>query len=383
MVFRSQVALITIPIVFALGVIWFRRKKVHSDSGGKKSTDTTAKLNTAANNNDNTTEDTQTDQTQSICVPSEQSPCKPKTTPPNRFGKSAPIDITPHKTSPKRTASTTAAPAEAKGAEDGKAEDGKALNSIEESSSCDSVDLPGSSNCRRRFSYTIRTNEPRVIVKATHMDARDLNKSPQSSFEQLTSPSDSERTLDADLIKPKMVDKKPMADTANVTTAETVAKPNSHVLPVASPPLSLCSNKSNRSQESGDSGQGGSISSPSNSENGALESAIQTFDFQLPQSIVKFLVGKNGVTVRRIRDQAKVQVHIRRHPINPSKFKWCAIEGTAKQIEDALAIIKNKLPPKTKIDKIDMELELNALQENNQIIDPNMLQVLDFVRVTL
>lgn len=373
MVFRSQIALITIPIALALSVIWFRRKKVHSDTGGSKSAGAT-KLAATANNNSNT-DDIPTDQTQSVRVPIEHSPAKPKVTPPSKqFGKSAPIDITPHKTSPKRTASTTAAAPDAK-ADDAKAADGKPLNSIEESdSSCASEpDLPGSSNCRRRFSYTIRTNEPRVVVKATHMDARALNKSPQSSFEQLTSPSDNERTLDAAMVKPKAADKKPMADVVEVNGAE--AKPSGRVLPVSSPPLSLCSNKSNRSQESGDSGKGGSISSPSNSEKGAtLESAVQTFDFQLPQGLVKFLVGKNGVTVRRIRDQAKVLVHIRRHPVNPSKYKWCTVEGTAKQIEDALAIIKAKLPPKSKIEKIDIELEMSTAHAANQL-DSNMLQV--------
>lgn len=376
MVLRNPIALVTIPLALALSVIWFRRKKIHSDSGGSKSASAAKQLDNTANNNDSLTHDTQSDQKQSISVPIEQSPCKPqqKTPPSNRFGKSAPIDITPHKTSPKR-ASSDNPPVEAKVEE-------KVLNSIEESSSCESVDLPGSSNCRRRFSFTIRTNEPKVVVKATHMDARDLNKSPQSSFEQLTSPTNSS-SPSSSFVKPsKMAERKAKADKQQVNGVENggdgvvTATGTTHVLPLASPPLSLCSNKSDRSQESGDSGKGDSISSPSNSDNGAalLEATVQAYDFQLAQSMVKFLVGKGGVTVRRIREQAKVDVLIRRHPIDPAKYKWCTIQGTQKQIDDALAMIKSKLPAKANIDRIDMELEVKLLQANN-VPNANILEV--------
>lgn len=371
---RNPIALVTIPLALALSVIWFRRKKIQCDTGGSKSANAAKQLDNTANNNiSNTLEDSQSDQTHSISVPIEQSPCKPpqKTPPSNRFGKSAPIDITPHKTSPKRASSdnTNAATDAAKA-------DEKALNSIEESSSCESVDLPGSSNCRRRFSFTIRTNEPKVVVKATHMDARDLNKSPQSSFEQLTSPSNS---ISPPSPVPSTSYTKPttMADKKTEQLVSGVEQPNasaSRALPVASPPLSLCSNKSDRSQESGDSGKGDSISSPPNSNNvvSLLEEATVTYDFQVVQANVKFLVGKGGMTVRRIREQAKVDMGIKDHPID-NHYKWISLRGTQKQIDDALVMIKAKLPPRTNVDRIDMELEVNLANQAN--IEQNFCHV--------
>lgn len=372
MVFRSPFTLITIPIALALGVFWFRRKKIHCDSGGDTATAPTKQLDTTVSSNLNRTQtESKTISQLNISVPIEQSPCKSQVTPPSRkLSKSAPIDITPHKTSPKRATNITVE----KPADNTKADDANELNSIEESSSCESVDLPGSSNRRRRFSFTIRTNEPTIVVKANHMDARDLNKSPQSSFEQLTSPSDSGSVINSSLGTPKMVEKSAVKEVACV--AENSKANSSRVTAVASPPLSLCSNNTHQSEESGDSGQGGSIPSPPNSDNGtALEAVQQRFDFQLPQTMVKFLVGKSGATIRKIRQEANVEVLIQRHPTDSAKYKWCTVQGSQQQIDNALIMIKTRLPPKATIEPMDIELMLAGSNASNMAGDPNVCQV--------
>lgn len=381
MVFKNPLILVTIPLALALSVIWFRRKKL-CDTGGdsreKTATTVSSTTNSELNRGNNTNNDQHRDLKHSISVPIGNTPKKLNTS----LGKSAPIDITPHKTSPTRSKNGSN---ESNDKNDGS--DYKALNSIEENS-LDSVDLPGSINCRRRFSFTIRTNEPQVVVKATAMDAKDVNKSPQSSFETLiTSP-----TNDAKPSAPKAISSKstPITTSSKVKNSEKKAKNEkksivnestntkdskkpARVLPVASPPLSLCSNKSNQSHDSGDSGKG---SSPANSEGGNTLSSIQSYDFELPQGAVGFLVGKGGATLHKIRDECNVNISINRHPIKYKKYKLCTLQGTQKQIDDALAMIKSRMPPKTNLERVDIELETAEMLAAISQIDSNRLQVI-------
>lgn len=457
MIFKNPIVLVTIPFALALSIIWFRRKKLcdtggDDQSGSKKSTNTREETvekqqqqNTEQLNHTN--DSNQRDLTHSISVPIGGGVCnstplkKSATTPATlnnnefsdfKFGKSAPIDITPHKTSPTRSKNGSNESDGEKAAEGiTNKNDGLdfKLNSIEESS-LDSVDLPGSITCRRRFSFTIRTNEPPVVVKASAMDAKDVNKSPQSSFEALNStspPSPSPPKLAATVLqsavastsksvnktpsksapvrnsvntttskpspnkikteKKSKMEKKPTtsngdkdtpkksASTTTTTSSNNNNNDTDRVLPVASPPLSLCSNKSNQSHDSGDSGKG---SSPANSEGGNTLSSLQSYDFELPHSMVGFLVGKGGATVRRIRDECKVNISIKRHPTKFRKYKLCSVYGTQQQIDAALAMIKSKMPPKTKLERIDIELETAEMIAAISQIDTNRLQVRAF-----
>lgn len=417
MVLKTPIVLVTIPLALALGLIWFRRKKIHCDSGGTANKNSTpnkpnlsAKSNGSCSDSDlNKSQERHSDLKHSISLPIGSTPKKLSSSPALnnnesfdfKFGKSAPIDITPHKTSPKRISNNNidnSSEIDMKNSNGDTSDNTKLLNSIEENS-FESVDLPGSISCRRRFSFTIKTNEPAVVVKAFAMDARDVNKSPQSSFEQLTPPSKiavatkqtttlsnkdtaNKTTHPNSANKNKNFDKKSKADKKEMNSSEksndeNVKKPI-RALPVASPPLSLCSNKSNQSHESGssgDSGKGESISSPPNLDGDKTLSSIQTYDFQLHQDLVKFLVGKGGATVRKIRDQTKVIVSIRRHPFDPIAYKLCSIQGTQKQIEDALAMIKNRLPSKTLLEPVDMELEASVMLTAMSSIDAKLIQV--------
>lgn len=389
MIFKNPLLFVTFPLALALSVIWFRRKKL-CDTGGEKRLDsekTTETVTATSESNNSASKDQHRDLKHSISVPIGSTPKKLHSASALnnndsfdfKFGKSAPIDITPHKTSPTRSKHGS------NDSEDKNKND--ALNSIEENS-LDSVDLPGSITCRRRFSFTIRTNEPPVVVKASAMDANDVNKSPQSSFETLPmgdasahSPISSKATQSP--IKSKSSEKKTKNDKKLSTidaSNEKEAKKPGRALPVASPPLSLCSNKSNQSHDSGDSGKG---SSPANSEGGNTLSSIQSYDFELPQTSVGFLVGKGGATVRKIRDDCNVNISIKRHPVKHRKFKLCSLQGTQKQIDDALAMIKNKMPPKTNLERVDIELETAEMLAAISQIDSNRLQVKHLMKFCL
>lgn len=376
MVLKNPFVLVTIPLALALGLIWFRRKKIHCDTGGKKEPISEKTLNTNLESNSAKTNQSHPDLKHSISLPIGSTPKKLSSPTLNnndsfdfKFGKSAPIDITPHKTSPTRSKNGSNASDEKNKTE--------VLNSIEENS-LDSVDLPGSITCRRRFSFTIRTNEPAVVVKASTMD---VNKSPQSSFENLnTSPPSNTPATKSPVSakntpspnKAKSAEKKSKAEKHSPASEKDTKKP-ARALPVASPPLSLCSNKSNQSHDSGDSGKG---SSPAISEGGQTLSSIQSYDFELAQGLVGFLVGKNGVTVRKIRDDCNVNICIKRHPIKPKKYKLCSIQGTQQQIDKALAMVKAKMPPKTSLERVDIEVETAEMLAAISKIDSSRLQVI-------
>lgn len=346
MVLKNPLVLVTIPLALALSLIWFRRKKVHCDTGGDKRSSSEKTFKTSLES-DRETVNGRIDLKHSISVPIGNTPKKLASKALNnndsfdfKFGKSAPIDITPHKTSPTR--SKSGSNDSDKNKDDGS--DYKALNSIEENS-VDSVDLPGSITCRRRFSFTIRTNEPAVVVKASTMDVRN---SPQSSFETLNTspptnapaPTSVKTTTGANKLAKSEKKSKAAKQNGNDVASDKGGKKQERVLPVASPPLSLCSNKSNQSHDSGDSHDSGKGSSPANSEGGQTLSSIQSYDFELLQTLVGCLVGKNGATVKKIRDECNVTINIKRHPIKHRKYKLCSVQGTQEQIDRALAMIK-------------------------------------------
>lgn len=381
MVLKNPFVLVTIPLALALSLIWFRRKKIHCDTGGNKSS-TSEKTLSNSNFNSNSVKScgTRADLKHSISLPIGSTPKKVSTALNNndsfdiKFGKSAPIDITPHKTSPTRSKHGS-------NNSDKYKDDDNILNSIDENS-VESVDLPGSITCRR-FSFTIRSNEPAVVVKASTMD---VNKSPQSSFETLTTSPSPPTSMSASVSvknlakttpspnKSKNNEKKLKSAKQSIGMNENsnANAESESVLPIASPPLSLCSNKSNQSHDSGDSGKG---SSPANSEGGQTLSSIQSYDFELSQTLVGYLVGKGGATVRKIRDECNVNIVIKRHPINPRKYKLCTLQGTQQQIDNALAMIKAKLPPKTNIERIDIEVETAEMLAAISKIDSNRLQL--------
>lgn len=384
MYLKNPFVLVTIPLALAFGLVWFRRKKIHCDSGGQKksadtNTDVAAKQEEQSSSNQNRT---RPDLKHSHSVPiGGCTPVKKSTSPSNnndsfdfKFGKSAPIDITPHKTSPRSKNSETK-PTDADELKS-KIQDVeyKTLNSIEEHS-FDSVDLPGSVECKGRFSFTsiVKSHEPAVVVKASTMIT---NKSPQSSFGDASStvtPTPTPPPKDTKPAKtPKKADKKDMKPESKAIKKDQQLKVNTsneRAVPVSSPPLSLCSNKSH---DSGDSGKG---SSPPNSEGGQLLSSLVTYDFELAQTHVGFIVGKGGSIVQLIRAKSGATVNILRHP-SKKKLKWCNVQGTQEQVDTAIAIIKTKLPRGVDVKRVDMDVYADvSVILPNSTINKDLLQL--------
>lgn len=392
MIPKSPLMYLTLPLALAFGLIWFRRKKVHCDSGGEE---TPTKDKSASITCDTTLDNPSTpngkrhDFKHSVSVPIGKSTSgKQQASTLNnnesfdfKFGKSAPIDITPNKTSPSRNKNSDKQTVDAEELSKKIQEaELKALNSIEEHS-FESVDLPDSVGCRRRFSFTIKSQEPAIVIKASNMADE---KSPQSSFGDVpvTFSEDGKKSktnaradkiekpaVKANATKTEQKKKSEPKKEAKISTASAKFQTNdkqARNLPVSSPPLSLCSNKSH---ESGDSGKG---SSPPNSEGGQ---PLSSFDFELGNNNIGCLVGRNGQVVQFVKEKSGASILIRRHPTS-RKYKLCTIEGTQKQVDEALAILRAKLPPRVNIKRY--EFVEDTSKQNvvpTSTIDSSLLQV--------
>lgn len=128
------------------------------------------------------------------------------------------------------------------------------------------------------------------------------------------------------------------------------------------------------SKKSYDSGDLGKCSSPAISEGVQTLSSIQSYDFELLKSLVRYLIGKNNATITKIRTECKINVKINRHPIK-KQFKLCTMKGTQQQIDAAIAIIKEKMPAKTNLKRIDIEVETAKILAAKSKIDSNRLQL--------
>lgn len=385
MYLKHPFVLVTIPLAFAFGLIWFRRKKIHCDSGGQtKSADTNSEeiaadaSNTQSNGDCGARPDFKHSQSMPI---GGRTPVKKSSSPSNnndsfdfKFGKSAPIDITPHKTSPSRSKGNDTKSVDADELKS-KIQDVeyKTLNSIEEHS-FDSVDLPGSADCKGRFSFTsiVKSHEPAVVVKASNMIT---NKSPQSSFGDASSSTTTPTPTEKKITKTAKCSEKNESkiDTKSNKKEQQlkVNTSNERSVPVSSPPLSLCSNKSH---DSADSGKG---SSPANSEGGPTLSSLVTYDFELSQIYVGFIVGKGGSIVQSIRAKSGATVSLLRHPLK-KKLKLCTVRGTQKQVDTAIAIIKTKLPRGVDVKRIDPDQFASSVLTSSSINkDLLQLQLID------
>lgn len=396
---------LTLPLALAFGLIWYRRRKVHCDTGGRKDIARSKSLQ-----NDCKDEiighNKRYDLKHSLSVPIGRSPTKADQTSPSnnnspfdiRLGKSAPIDITPNKLSPLRNKVNGKQPIDEDDSKNkSKGIDSKGLNSIEEHS-FESVDLPSSIGCRRRFSFTIKSQEPAIVVKASNMAD---SKSPQSSFEDVpvTSPDGDRKSINKNNAKVDKLEKRHSGTTKaepkmkseqknsannnnnntsnnnnthnNIITAtfQTNKNQQAHNLSISSPPLSLCSNKSH---ESGDSGKG---SSPPNSEGGQPLSSIIAYDFEMSQNYIGYLVGKGGSHVQNIKEKCGASILVRRHP-ESKKYKLCTVEGTQKQIDEALAIIRSKMPQRIIIKRYVYDEDTSKRKVMpTSTIDSSLLQV--------
>lgn len=313
-------------IVVMLGLMWFRRKKaIHCDTGGKNLNDEQERETTtnAASNleNQNVRKLQHTTSMPINCVGD-----KNKQKNENKMCKSAPIDINPRKNSPARISDERIDTDILKI----KVKDDKTLNLIKEidlesiSSSLD--DLPDSVE-RKRFSFPIKKteNEP-IVIKATTAP----KISPKDSFvESKFHENVVEETQQKPVIENDAGSEQPKTNFENNVLINNSPPQRKTVL---SPPLSLCSVQSN------DSGKG---SSPPHSEG----APALIYEFVLPQKLIGQMLGRKGSHIRHMKSKSGANILIKKHP-DTYKSKICAIEGTQKEIDAALKMIRQKFPEK-------------------------------------
>ncbi|XP_055910154.1 A-kinase anchor protein 1, mitochondrial [Eupeodes corollae] len=102
---------------------------------------------------------------------------------------------------------------------------------------------------------------------------------------------------------------------------------------VSSPSLSLSS------LQSGDSGKGSSL--PRSEANRKKT----TYEFFFPCGLVGQLYGRKRNFINQIKAKTSADIVLQKHPFS-SKVKICVIEGTEKEINAALVLIRNRLPLK-------------------------------------
>lgn len=338
MVPNRSILLVTVPsLVLICGFVWLRRKKsgVHCDTGGKNNNNK-SRLKSEKEQEEEISDKNSNKHTFLFSTPtqpletsdlkrSQSLPCA-ASTPVSRdsidrqTGKSAPIDIAPNPRSPPKKLTEKQIDSELLKFKLEES-DSKNLLAIEEQSdddfSMDSpADLPGSVE-RRHFSMQQRSNmnkeEEPVVVKATVPP----KVSPKGSFEEVNCMGE------RDSANQSPVDNKNQEEIEEITRND----------PIASPPLSVCS------VHSGDSGKG---SSPPHSEGGVLSSV---YDFVVPVHLVQHLIGKKGRYVKQLKAKTGVNMIVNEHPTS-HKLRICSLEGTQKEIEAALKVLRVKLPEK-------------------------------------
>lgn len=386
MVPNRSILLVTLPsLALILGFVWLRRKKsgVHCDTGGnnnKGRLKDTPKLASSTNNNKTSVTSAPSTKLEDIhefeevevhsqdLKRSQSVPCAPQGSPTRdsidrESGKSAPIAIAPNPRSPPIKLTEKQIDSEILKLKLEES-DYKNLRSIQELEDDDldtdsPVDLPGSVERRRRYPISPNANgpEPPVIIKAS-MTAK---VSPKGSFAETNNNTSGIRGEDRDSANPSPID-----DSANnnqniiddgemqeshdmedidINDNETEKQDDEEEhadenvearnTPVASPPLSLCSIRST------DSGKG---SSPPHSEGGG-GALTSIYEFVVPMLAVPQLIGRKGNYVNQLKSKTGVNLIVKKHP-TISKQKICSLEGTQKEIDAALKMIRTKLPEK-------------------------------------
>lgn len=383
MVPNRSILLVTLPsLALILGFVWLRRKKsgVHCDTGGNNNKGRLKDTTVTSNNNKKVvTTAAPTKQLDDIhevdeievhaqdLKRSQSVPCAPQGSPgrdsiDRQSGKSAPIAIAPNPRSPPIKLTEKQIDSEILKLKLEES-DYKNLRSIQEQEDDDldtdsPVDLPGSVERRRRYPISPNANgpEPPVVIKAS-MTAK---VSPKGSFAETNNNTSGIRNDDRDSANPSPIDDNENnnqniiidgdiqenhdIEDIDINDNDTEKQDEEgHVdenvearnTPVASPPLSLCSIRST------DSGKG---SSPPHSEGGG-GAITSIYEFVLPIAAVPQLIGRKGNYVNQLKSKTGVNLIVKKHPTS-HKQKIGSLEGTQKEIDAALKMIRIKLPEK-------------------------------------
>ncbi|XP_063707144.1 A-kinase anchor protein 1, mitochondrial [Culicoides brevitarsis] len=349
MVPNRSILLVTLPsLALILGFVWLRRKKsgVHCDTGGNNNKGRLKDSIAAPSNNNKTAKLASPNKLQGIreevfeeeihaqdLKRSQSLPCAPQGSPSRDSadrvtGKSAPIAIAPNPRSPPIKVTETQLDSEILKLklEESDYKNLLAIKELEDDSDTESpVDLPGTIERRRRYQTSFNANGPEqpVVIKAS-MTAK---VSPKGSF--------AESNNNGIVRNDSPVDVNANKDEKIGVEEDHHDENEARNTPVASPPLSLCSIRST------DSGKG---SSPPHSE-GDGGAVTSIYEFVVPVNAVPQLIGRKGNYVNQLKSKTGVNLIVKKHP-TINKQKICSLEGTQKEIDAALKMIRAKLPEK-------------------------------------
>lgn len=347
MVFKRHLLFLSLPsLALALGLVWFRRKRsIDCDTGGHSKTTSSCNNSTevdttkAANNQK---QNKSSNQNIALPIGSNNAGNKTESSPETKLGKSAPIDIIPNSRSPPFNKSQEQRIDPELLTSKIIDSEYKTLKSIEEQEfeSLSPIDLPDSIE-RRRFSFTpkiIRTDlEQPVIVKAS-MAAKisPKNSFPESKYTE-ECPDEERDSANHSPIQEIQKDN----DKSTATNTKHNSSNNNEIQhrnpPVSSPALSECSLHSN------DSGKG---SSPPHSISGGVPLSTKnmtTYEFTISQMLVGQIIGRKGIYINQIKSKTGASVVVKKHP-ETNKVKVCSINGTEKEVDAAVQMIRSKFP---------------------------------------
>uniref|UniRef100_A0A182PEA3 Tudor domain-containing protein n=1 Tax=Anopheles epiroticus TaxID=199890 RepID=A0A182PEA3_9DIPT len=349
MIAGRQLLFLSLPsLAIIVGLVWYRRKfkPDAGDRGGEKSkecesTITSPGVSMAAV----ATVEPEPDMRQSSSLPIQQTSGNGADSWENCSGsgqssagssRSAPIDIVPNKSPSK---------------DDLLGRSHLLEHDDEELSFSPSIDLPGTIVSRypqnlRKFNQMMEPTKEPIVIRPTkaaslqsgHFRAPDENGSASiagpvtaSPPAQKQTPQPKEHNTESDRLNGNCV------AVASVTEAvddvfgdrktEQFDERNEQT---GSPPLSICSVRSE------DSGKG---SSPPHS----VGPSANTYEFLVPAFLVAGMLGKQGSLVKQIKQKTGVNVIIKRNP-DTHNSKICTLEGSQKEIQDALKMIRKKFP---------------------------------------
>lgn len=342
---------LTVPgLAIIIGLVWFRRKKIFgSDSGGKNNV---SECSTVSNNVD---DNCMTDVKHTDSLPISPANMKNDTgknqslsSSSSCSGKSAPIDIIPNIRSPPKISDQQfdAELLKLKIEES----DIRHLRLIEEQDDYSSfespVNLPGTADRYQnftKFDETFKSTSEPVVVKASIT----AKISPKASF---ATSFISSQPLEGQCSMAKSTNFSNNVDSEKLVGGETNVEysanndclksngknteqldTNDHSA-AASPPLSLCS------LHSADSGKG---SSPPQSDC----APIHSYQFLLPTYLISRMLSRKASLVEMIKNKTGADVLIKRNP-GTNKTKICSLKGTQADIDNALALIRQKFPVK-------------------------------------
>lgn len=348
-------------LAIIIGMVWFRRKKfIGFDSGGKEckenctKVDKSLELRIEASGND-VKQSESLPIAPSINVDDEASKNQASSSSSSCSGKSAPIDIVSTTRSPPKFSDQQldAELLKLKIEES----DIRNLGLIEEQEDYSSFESPDNlpATLDHRYQPFNKFNKSRyaqiqpVVVKAS-LTAK---VSPNNSFAtELDVTTDGELKCSANdnIRKQDIMNNNETQPTSDRTSESqcvinedinknvsngcetTNAIHNDEHSPANSPPLSVCS------MHSGDSGKG---SSPPHSECAPTSS----YEFLLPVYLVSVFLGRKASFVQLIKAKTGANILIKRNP-DTHKTKICSLEGTQKEIDKALALIRKRFPEK-------------------------------------